>query len=60
MRKMTPSAALAKALRYNTSLTVLSLSGNDGISEQGKQLLRDAWGAVAGRQDVLLYFEEYY
>ena len=41
------AAALAEALRSNTSLTVLNLKDNVGIGEQGKQLLRDA---VAGRQ----------
>ena len=41
------AAALAEALRSNTSLTFLGLVRNDGIGEQGKQLLRDA---VAGRQ----------
>ena len=41
------AAALAEALRSNTSLTLLYLYGNDGIGEQGKQLLRDA---VAGRE----------
>ena len=41
------AAALAEALRSNTSLTKLVLMGNDGIGEQGKQLLRDA---VAGRE----------
>ena len=41
------AAALAEALRSNTSLTQLNLNLNDGIGEQGKQLLRDA---VAGRQ----------
>ena len=41
------AAALAAALRSNTSLSVLNLERNKGISEQGKQLLRDA---VAGRQ----------
>jgi len=42
------AAALAEALRSNTSLTLrLNLEDNNGISEQGKQLLRDA---VAGRE----------
>jgi len=41
------AAALAEALRSNTSLTLLNLMGNDGIGEQGEQLLRDA---VAGRE----------
>ena len=41
------AAALAEALRANTSLTKLNLMCNDGIGEQGKQLLRNA---VAGRQ----------
>ena len=44
------AAALAEALRSNTSLTELYLSKN-GIGEQGKQLLRDA---VAGRPDFYL------
>ena len=42
--------ALAEALRSNTSLTTLYLPYNS-ISEQGKQLLRDA---VAGRQGFRL------
>ena len=41
------AAALAEALRSNTSLRRLDLYDNDGIGEQGKQLLRDA---VAGRE----------
>jgi len=43
------AAALAGALRSNTSLKTLYLQSldNNGISEQGKQLLRDA---VAGRE----------
>ena len=44
------TAALAEALRSNTSLTLLYLS-NRGIGEQGKQLLRDA---VAGREGFRL------
>ena len=40
------AAAIAEALRSNTSLTRLGLKDN-GIGEQGKQLLRDA---VAGRE----------
>ena len=40
------AAALAEALRCNTTLTWLDLR-NNGIGEQGKQLLHDA---VAGRQ----------
>ena len=44
------AAALAEALRSSTSLTLLNI-GNDGISEQGKQLLRDA---VAGREGFKL------
>mgnify|MGYP006216105469 CR=1 FL=1 len=51
------AAALAEALRSNTSLTVLDLRPNDGIGEQGKQLLRDA---VAGREEFELVFEEEY
>ena len=47
------AAALAEALRSNTSLTQLNLQFNDGIGEQGKQLLRDA---VAGRQGFQLRF----
>ena len=42
------AAALAEALRSNTSLTSLNLDDNDGIGEQGKQLLRDAWGERRG------------
>jgi len=41
------AAALAEALRSNTSLTYLNLRHNDAISEQVKQMLRDA---VAGRE----------
>ena len=47
------AAALAEALRSNTSLTILDLRGNDDIGEQGKQLLRDA---VAGRRRFELDF----
>ena len=45
------AAALAEALRSNTSLMHLLLDGNDGMGEQGKQLLRDA---VAGRRKCRL------
>ena len=48
------AAAFAEALRSNTSLTKLWLDRNDGIGEQGKQLLRDA---VASRQGFELVFE---
>lgn len=46
------AAALAEALRSNTTLTKLDLEVN-GIGEQGKQLLRDA---VAGREGFQLFF----
>ena len=49
------AAALAEALRSNTSLTYLRLEYNDGIGEQGKQLLRDA---VAGRQGFELILDK--
>ena len=42
------AAALAEALRSNTSLTELGLWVNDGIGEQGKQLLRDAVAGCEG------------
>ena len=46
------AAALAEALRSNTSLTRLYLQRQrNGIGEQAKQLLRDA---VAGRQGLYL------
>ena len=48
------AAALAEALRSNTSLTYLRLEYNDDISEQGKQLLRDA---VEGREGFGLQLE---
>ena len=48
------AAALAEALRSNTSLTFLDLGRNLNNGEQGKQLLRDA---VAGRQGFELEYE---
>ena len=47
------AAALAEALGSNTSLTRLELDRNDGIGEQGIQLLRDAIVGKPGISVVL-------